>query len=1649
MKRSKIRAIALTVLTAIAATNMPFLGNYDKVIAQELEQNNINIENDEAYKSIGAIKSVKTKSNDIILRTINDEQVKITFLGEDVVRVYMDPTGKFQDKPTPNDPSHTTEIIEKQEDEYDKVDATVTEGDIITISTEDLELRVEKATGKMELFSKKQNRSLWKEKEALKYSESGTIQTLETDKNEYFYGGGQQNGRFSHKGKAINIVNENNWVDGGVSSPTPFYVSTNGYGVMRHTFKQGKYDFGTKDINTVTTKHNENRFDAYYFADENITGVVNKFTELTGAPVLLPEYAFYLGHANCYSRDWINDETGQESQTPKPGFDRQETLMVDAKKVLDDHIDNDMPLGWFMPNDGYGCGYGREETIDANVDNLKTFVDYTRSKGIQTALWTQSQLKPTGNQAPYLERDIDKEVGVAGTNGVKTDVAWVGPGYSFTLNSVRQAAEGIENNSKDNARPFVVSLDGWAGTQRYSSIWSGDQYGGEWEYIRFHIPTYIGSGLSGQPNVGSDIDGIFGGNNIIQSRDFQWKAFTPVLIDMDGWSNVDKNPYAFDEPYTSINRMYLKLKGEMMPYIYSIANEATNTGMPMIRAMMLEEANDYTYGKNTQYQYMWGPNMLVAPVYQNTAADDKGNDIRNDIYLPDGDQIWIDYFTGNQYRGGRVLNNFDAPLWKTPLFIKNGAIIPMNNENNTPEEIKDDNRIYEVYPSGETSFEVYEDDGLTTDYKKNKSATTNITSVAPKTGKGQATITVEKLTGQYDNMVTERSTEFIVNVSEKPEELQLTIGNSDVTLTEAMTLEEFENGENMYYYDESPNLNKYATKGSEFEAVEIKTTPKLHVKAAKTDVTVNEVKLVINDFINTQDIAKDTENTQLNTPSNFNAPEESVTPDSVRLVWDSVEGADTYDVEIDGVIFSNIKATEYINKELHFDTEYTYRVRAVNKDGYTSWTDAITVRTALDPHRNVPQDMQVIWKDGHYSNEVPALAIDNNDSTQFHSAGNAIDKDFILDMQKAYSLEKLEMIFRKNGNGSVKRAEIYSSLDGINYDLVFSNAKETGEAAWVTDGEPKVLNFKTPIQARYFKIVTKESVGNFMALREIRPYKVDGTIGRVVGDWNNSGSIEEGDLVFLENYNGLKESDADWGYVSMADLNLNGMIDSYDISYVARQLEGGVTETNEKLDGNVMLLPNKNSVKAGEEFTLEVRGLGLNGVNALSLEIPLDATKFEVVQLPMETEMTKDMKNLSKVRAHSDGNQDLYVTFANVGEAPKVKGTGTLATVKLKAKTDMNLALELTHGMLVDSKLNTKTAILNGVDIDADLPTFEGGSTKIDKAQFVVSGDESQLQSGMGLDKLTDGTTDSADSSRMDLKWIFSADQAEKGTLPFDMTFDFNEAKEFDNFTIYNRINGDGSLNTAALKSVKATGYLDGVETDLGTISNIKTATTTFELKGQKFDKIVVTALESHKDINTLAINEIEFYEKTGADITGIEFAQGTVTELNSNDFVEVIASVTPSNSLNPYYRIKSDNTDVADVIRIDNGKEVKYYLRGLSKGIATLTATTADGKFSITHKVVVDGGVEENTEKPNKVTNLEASGITNNSVSLSWGAPFNTNIEKYIIYKDGKEFTTVTDTNVTIDNLKANKIYGFKVVAQAKNGKKSSAVSINARTLK
>ncbi|HEV3327436.1 MAG TPA: DUF5110 domain-containing protein, partial [Puia sp.] len=230
--------------------------------------------------------------------------------------------------------------------------------------------------------------------------------------------------------------------------------------------------------------------------------------------------------------------------------------------------------------------------------------------------------------------------------------------------------------------------------------------------------TVIGSGLSAQNAATGDVDGIFGGSDSTYVRDLQWKCFTPVFMVMSGWAKKDKQPYIYGEPYTSINRKYLQLKMRLTPYMYTYCAKAHETGIPTSRAMVLEYPDDpTTWGKSTQYQFMNGEWLLVAPVYKSEGK-------RDSIYLPRG--TWYDYWDGKPMQGNRWLNDYPSPLDKLPLFVKAGAIIPMYPQMNYDGEKKTDTLTLDIYPSQRSSFELYEDDGLTRQYQSGAFAKTLI-----------------------------------------------------------------------------------------------------------------------------------------------------------------------------------------------------------------------------------------------------------------------------------------------------------------------------------------------------------------------------------------------------------------------------------------------------------------------------------------------------------------------------------------------------------------------------------------------------------------------------------------------------------------------------------------------------------------------------------------------------------------------------------------------------------------------------------------------------------------------------------------------------------------------------------------------------------
>lgn len=1244
---------------------------------------------------VAAAPALAATANDVTgIRRINNTTAEVMlsdghtltvdFYGPSIFRLFQDNSGGIV-----RDPEASPEAkILTNNPRRDVGKLTVSSDDQkVSVSTANVRVDFAKKGALVSVTDLRRQHTVVSQTEPTLFERGKTTLTLSQQPNEWFYGGGVQNGRFSHRGEKIDIVNTNSWTDGGVCSPAPFYWSTGGYAVMCHTFKQGAYDFGKTHKGEVTISHDTPYMDVFVMVDERPVQLLDDYYQLTGNPVLLPKFAFYEGHLNAYNRDYWKetDDTNRgilfedgkrytESQKDNGGIKEslngeKDNYQFSARAVIDRYLNADMPLGWVLPNDGYGAGYGQTSTLDGNIANLKSFGDYARKKGVEIGLWTQSNLHPIDSIPALLQRDIVKEVRDAGVRVLKTDVAWVGAGYSFGLNGIADVGQIMPYYGSD-ARPFIITLDGWAGTQRYAGVWTGDQKGGEWEYIRFHVPTYIGAGLSGMSNITSDMDGIFGGKNMeVNIRDFQWKAFTPMQLNMDGWGANPKYPQALGEPATSINRNYLKLKAAMLPYTYSCAYEAV-AGQPLIRAMFLDYPSDFTHSAATKYQYMYGPSMLVAPIYQPTQADAQGNDIRNGIYLPEGQ--WIDYFTGDVYEGGRILNNFDAPIWKLPLFVKAGAIVPMNRPNNNIHEVNTAERIFDIWPAGHSEFTLYDDDGNTEAYLRGEHATTKVTSELD--AKGNLAITICPTEGNYDGMVKEKSTLVRINTTARPKSVRAIIGKKKVTLTEG-------EGANTWRYVERPQLNQFSTQGTDMAKVEVTKNPVIEVNLAKGNIMTDETTIEVKGFVYDKPATR-----MLTNHGTLSAPvatDTKVAPYTLTPTWKAVDNADYYEIRFNSMIYSTIRNNSLLFEDLQPGTDYTFELRAVNADGQSEWT-TINAKTDKNPLEFAVHGITAT----NTAKDMPGFGIhrlfdfqESGDIWHTHYSEKAVPFTVTMDLHATITLDKMQYVPRADaGNGTILEADIFTSKDGKTWQAV-------GTQKWERTPAKKNVTFTDHQQARYIRMDVKKALGDFGSGAELYVFRQPGTKVLIPGDVNQDGKIDENDLTSYMNYTGLKKGDSDFdGYISNGDINGNGLIDAYDISNVATLLEGGVTEKDMRQPaGTITYTYNKAAYQAGDEVTVTVKGTGLQAVNALSLVMPYDLKTMQYTKT--DPVAVKDMRNMTYDRHHTDGSQVLYPTFVNIGQQPTIEGSATLFVIHFKALRAFRAPKASAKGMLVSNNL--------------------------------------------------------------------------------------------------------------------------------------------------------------------------------------------------------------------------------------------------------------------------------------------------------------------------------------------------------------------------
>ena len=287
-----------------------------------------------------------------------------------------------------------------------------------------------------------------------------------------------------------------------------------------------------------------------------------------------------------------------------------------------------------------------------------------------------------------------------------------------TLMCKMSAEAVVDHNPK--ARPYIVCRSGSAGIQKYAQTWCGDNYT-SWKTLRYNIPIITGMGLSGQPNEGADIGGFYGPapeeelfvrwvqNGIFQAR---------FSIHSASNDNTVTEPWMY-RGSAGLIRDAILLRYRFTPYLYSAEYEASQTGAPIMRPLVYEFQDDPTV-YDESFEFMFGRDILVANVLEPGAKTWK-------VYLPAGSK-WYDW--GNNYacyEGGQTIE-IPVEISTIPLFLREGAIVPMAS--NQLMSMANDHMTslhLTVVPGADSSYTLYDDDGVTNDFKAGVCRKTEIT----------------------------------------------------------------------------------------------------------------------------------------------------------------------------------------------------------------------------------------------------------------------------------------------------------------------------------------------------------------------------------------------------------------------------------------------------------------------------------------------------------------------------------------------------------------------------------------------------------------------------------------------------------------------------------------------------------------------------------------------------------------------------------------------------------------------------------------------------------------------------------------------------------------------------------------------------------
>lgn len=604
-----------------------------------------------------------------------------------------------------------------------------------------------------------------------------TYKTLQP--GERFIGLGEKTGNLDRRGNGYTNWNTDAFGystgQDPIYSSIPFYIGIHhniNYGVFLDNSFQTDFNFGASNNRFSSFGANGGEMNYYFIYHTKLADIISSYTSLTGRMKMPPLWS--LGYQQNRYSYYPDTEVMRIAQTL-----REKKIPADGITLDIHYMDKYQLFTWNkerfpIPSQLTGklkqMGFQTTVIVDPGIKiepgapaferGLKAdaYLKYSDGKYYSGQVWPGWCYFPDftsvkGRTFWKNEMKFFKDNGVNGIWNDMNEIATWGqkmPGNIifdfegrktthlqgrnvYALEMVRSSYEGAKMFS--NERPFILTRAGYAGLQRYSAIWTGDNRA-EDDHMLLGARLINSLGISGVPFTGMDIGGFTGNPSIgLYSRWIQLGSFLPYFRNHTAVNTKSSEPWTYGEEVTEISRNYINLRYRLMPYIYSTFYEATQNGMPVARSLAIENTFDpKVYDPTFQNQFCFGKSFLVIPVESNRSFVK--------IYLPKGN--WYNLYN-DDLQQGQSEKIIELSNYKLPVFVKESSIIPMQSLIQSTAFMPSDTLMLHIYKGNETtSFTYYEDDGKSFDYESGSFYKRNMIYDAKRNS-----VVIEKATGNF------------------------------------------------------------------------------------------------------------------------------------------------------------------------------------------------------------------------------------------------------------------------------------------------------------------------------------------------------------------------------------------------------------------------------------------------------------------------------------------------------------------------------------------------------------------------------------------------------------------------------------------------------------------------------------------------------------------------------------------------------------------------------------------------------------------------------------------------------------------------------------------------------------------------------------